>query len=219
MSASFNLVLDTTGPQAPTISIAGGAVYTNTTSVTVTFGTSDSPTTGYEMKVWGADIGIAAEPAGWESFSTSKSVTLTGADGTKTVYARFRDDVGNETAIISDSITLDTTLPVVTVGTPSTSKISKVDGFRAATNTFQSDSEFDEYQVRVVPSTGSTVTAGTLIPTTNGSVNTSGAAGGYPAVTNTTVTIDGADLEAASAGDGTKIIKVFVRDVAGNWSV
>jgi hypothetical protein len=32
-------------------------------------------------------------------------------------------------------------------------------------------------------------------------------------------TINGADLEAASSGDGVKIIKVFVKDDTGNWSI
>ena len=33
------------------------------------------------------------------------------------------------------------------------------------------------------------------------------------------VTINGADLETASAGDGVKIVKVFVKNAAGTWSV
>jgi hypothetical protein len=33
------------------------------------------------------------------------------------------------------------------------------------------------------------------------------------------VTIKGTDLETASAGDGAKTVKVFVQDLAGNWSV
>jgi hypothetical protein len=31
-------------------------------------------------------------------------------------------------------------------------------------------------------------------------------------------TINGADLETASSGDGAKIVKVFVKDASGNWS-
>ena len=61
--------------------------------------------------------------------------------------------------------------------------------------------------------------AGTLIPTTGGSINTSGNEGNYPATTNIQVTINGTDLESASTGDGVKIVKVFVKTAAGIWSV
>lgn len=222
MAAFFNLVLDTTAPQAPTFSLNSGAAFTSSVNVTGNFSTSDTPTTGYQVKIWGADIsgGQATEAgASWVTYTTSLAITLTAANGTKTVNAKIRDDVGNETAALADTITLDTTIPVVTVGTPSVSKISKIATFRTATCTFQADSIFDEYQVRVVPATGSLVTAGTLVPTTNGSTNVSGSAGGYAATTNITTSIDGADLELASAGDGTKIVKVFARDGSGNWSV
>ena len=60
---------------------------------------------------------------------------------------------------------------------------------------------------------------GTVIPTTAGSTNTSGSDGGYEADTNIQVTIKGTDLETASSGDGVKIVKVFVRNAAGTWSV
>lgn len=45
-----------------------------------------------------------------------------------------------------------------------------------------------------------------------------GNAGNYPADTNIEVKINDADLEAASFGDGLKIIKVFVKNAAGTWS-
>ena len=58
-----------------------------------------------------------------------------------------------------------------------------------------------------------------MIPATAGSSNTSGSAGTYPAATNIQVTITGTDLETASPGDGAKIVKVFVKNEAGTWSV
>ena len=79
--------------------------------------------------------------------------------------------------------------------------------------------EFEEYKVCVVPQNNSTQDAGTVIGTTNGSINTSGSDGDYPASENIQVTINGADLEAASSGDGVKIVKVFVKNAAGTWSV
>ena len=81
------------------------------------------------------------------------------------------------------------------------------------------DVAFAGYKVCVVPANSSTQDAGTVIPTTAGSSNTSGSAGNYPAATNIQVTITGTDLETASPGDGAKIVKVFVKNEAGTWSV
>ena len=171
------------------------------------------------MKIWGVD-GVADEASAvWETFTAEKSITLPGEDGLKTVSVKVRDDVGNETAAVSDSITLDTAVPVVVITGPDRSKVSKVDGFNSAVINFSADVAFEEYKVCVVPASNSIQSAGTVIPTTNGSENTSGTAGGYAADTNISVTIKGADLEAASAGDGVKIVKVFVKNAAGTWSV
>lgn len=219
MASYFNLTLDTTAPGGVTLSINDGALYATSTAVTLKISVEDSPTTGYQMKVWGIE-GVDSEvSASWENFSTSKSVNLTSGDGLKTVYIKVRDDVGNESAQVSDTITLNTTVPVVTITGPDKSKISKVTGFNTSIINFTSDVEFEEYKVCVVPQNNSTQDAGTVIGTTNGSINTSGSDGDYPASENIQVTINGADLEAASSGDGVKIVKVFVRNAAGTWSV
>ena len=78
---------------------------------------------------------------------------------------------------------------------------------------------FDEYKVCVVTANSSTQDSGMTIGSTHGSINTSGTSGDYPASENIQVTIKAADLEAASSGDGTKIVKVFVKTEAGIWSV
>lgn len=219
MASYFNLTLDTTAPGGVSLTINDGALYATSTAVTLTIATSDGVTTGYQMKVWGID-GVADEGSAiWENFSTSKSVNLTSGDGLKTVYVKVRDDVGNESTQVSDTITLNTAVPVVTITGPDKSKISKVSGFNTSIINFTSDVEFDEYKVCVVPQNNSTQDAGMTIGTVNGSINTSGSDGNYPASENIQVTINGADLEAASAGDGVKIIKVFVRNAAGTWSV
>ena len=51
MANYFNLTLDTTGPAAPSISLESGATYATAQLVTATISTSDSPTTGYQMKI------------------------------------------------------------------------------------------------------------------------------------------------------------------------
>lgn len=219
MASYFSLTLDTLAPEGLSVALNDGAIYTTSPNVTLKLTLGDDETTGYQMKIWGVD-GVADEAsAAWETFAAEKAVALPAGDGLKTVYVKVRDDVGNESAAVSDSITLDTAVPAVTVTGPDKSKISKVDGFNSAVINFTADADFEEYKVCVVPASSSLQNAGTIIPITNGSENTSGNAGGYAADTNIAVTINGADLEAASAGDGVKIIKVFVRNAAGTWSV
>lgn len=218
MASYFNLTLDTKAPAGLTVKVNGDAQYTTSTAVTLTIGVTDSATTAYQMKIWGINEVADEASAAWETFATSKSVTLTSGDGLKTVYVKVRDDVGNETAAASDTITLDTTIPVVTVTGPDKSKISKVSGFDKSIFTFMSDVAFVEYKVCVVPTNSSEENAGTVIPTTGGSINTSGSEGNYPASEAISVTINGTDLATASSGDGVKIVKVFVKTAAVLWS-
>ena len=219
MASYFNLTLDTLAPSGLSISINGGASYCTSPDATITIGISDNPTTGYQMKIWGIS-GVATEGAAtWETYATSKAVTLIAGDGLKTVYVKVRDDVGNETSSANDTITLNTAVPAVTISAgPDYAKISKVTGFTVSGFSFTSDVIFDEYKVKVVPATNSLHSAGTQIPITAGSTNMSGIAGSYPANTAINCTIHGTDLETASSGDGVKIVKVFVKNVAGSWS-
>lgn len=219
MASYFNLTLDTLAPSGLTLAINDGALYATSTAVKLTIAVEDESTTGYQMKIWGIDRVADESSASWENFAPSKSVNLTSGDGLKTVYIKVRDDVGNESAQVSDTITLNTAVPVVTITGPDKSKISKVSGFNTAIINFTADVEFEEYKVCVVPQSNSTQDAGTLIPTDGGSINTSGSAGEYPASENIQVTITGTDLEAAASGDGVKIVKVFVKTAAGIWSV
>lgn len=219
MASFFNLTLDTLAPSGVTITINDNALYTTNATVTLKIATSDEQTTGYQMKIWGIENVADEGSASWETFAATKSVKLTAGDGLKTVYVKVRDDVGNESTEASDTITLDTAVPAVSVTGPDKARISKVAGFNQSIFNFTCDVIFEEYKVCVVPQNNSTQDAGVLIPTTAGSVNTSGSDGNYPAETNIQVTITGADLETASSGDGAKIVKVFVRNAAGTWSV
>lgn len=219
MASFFNLTLDTLAPAGLSVALNDDALYTTSEIVTLKLEMADADATGYQMKIWGVADAEDEASAAWETFAAEKSITLPDGDGLKTVYVKIRDDVGNEAAAVSDSITLDTAVPVVAITGPDKSKISKVDGFNSAVINFTSDVAFEEYKVCVVPASNSIQSAGTVIPVANGSENTSGADGGYAANTNISVTIKGADLEAASAGDGVKIVKVFVKNAAGTWSV
>ena len=226
MASYFNITLDTLAPSGSTFSINNADTYTTTSAVTAYFGTVDANTTGYQIKIWGAvdiaenaDIQTLEVNSAWVAYSASAAVKLSAGDGSKTLYAKIRDDVYNETSELSDSITLDTTAPVVTITTaPDVSRISKVAGKREVTFTWQSDVQFDEYKIKVVATSGDLHTDGTTIAETY-STNMSGTSLNYPATTGIQSVIDGRDLETASAGDGAKVVKVFVKDDAGNWSV
>ncbi|CZT57901.1 hypothetical protein [Solibaculum mannosilyticum] len=126
MASYFNLTLDTLAPAGLTVTLNDGAEYTTSASVTLKLKLTDSTTTGYQMKIWGID-GVDDEgSASWETYAAQKSITLVSGDGLKTVHVKVRDDVGNESAESSDTITLDTAIPAVTVTGPDKSKISKV---------------------------------------------------------------------------------------------
>lgn len=218
MASYFNLTLDTLAPSGLVVKLNQDDIYTTSAAVELTVSLDDLDTTGYQMKVWGVDGVSSEEDAVWSTYQSERSVTLTSRDGLKTVYVKVRDSVGNETAAVSDSITLDTSVPTVTVTGPDKAIISEVVGFNQSVINFMSDIAFEEYKVCVVPATSSTQDTGVVIPTDAGSINTSGSAGGYQADTNIQVTITGTDLKAASSGDGVKIVKVFVRNLAGTWS-
>ncbi len=219
MASFFNLILDTLAPSGLTLLLNNGATYATSNTVTASIAVEDATTTGYQMKIWGTKAAATEEKASWETFAASKSLVLAEGDGLKTVHIKVRDDVGNESAAVTASITVNTAVPVVTITGPDKTKISKVSGFDTCAFSFVSDVDFEEYVVKVVPNSSSLNTAGTQIPTTGGSANTSGSKGGYKKATAINVTIKGTDLAAASSGDGTKIVKVFVKNAAGTWSV
>lgn len=219
MASFFNLTLDTLAPAGVTLSLNDDARYTTSASIMAKIGTTDEDTTGYQLKVWGGVDGATTEAdAAWVNFATEKAINLTTGDGKKTVNLKVRDDVGNESAVVTKEIILDTAVPVVTITGPDKSKISKVENFNVAAISFTCDVDFVEYKVKVVPATTSLQDAGVVIGTANGSTNMS-ATGEFPDAEAINCTITGADLEAASAGDGEKIVKVFVRNAAGTWSV
>ena len=218
MASYFNLTLDTLAPRGLTIKLNNGSQYTTSKSVTLGIVLTDASTVGYQMKVWGVNGAETEADATWETYASSKNITLLNNDGLKTVYVKVRDDVCNETAAVSATITLDTSVPAVTIIGPDVSRISKTAPKNVATFSFTSDVAFTEYKIKVVPSKSSLHDAGTLIGTANGSTNMN-ATGTFKASAAITCKIYGKDLEAASSGDGEKIIKVFVKNAHGTWSV
>lgn len=225
MANYVNITLDTQGPQTPTMVISGGATTSATQLVTLTIGTADGTTTGYQMRIWG-DVDNAYDAAVQSTqgasqlvaYATSKQIKLSALDGAKTINIILYDDVLNPSSTVTQNITLNTSVPTVTVSAQSVTKVSKVATKDTMTFNFTSDQNYTDYKVKVVSSTGALDTQGTQIPTTDGSSNVSGT-GSFTGATPITVTVKGTDLETASAGDGSKIVKVFVRNAAGTWSV
>lgn len=220
MASYFNITLDTLSPSGVKVLINGDSQFCTSREVTLSISTSDSVKTGYQMKIWGIDGVDSEETAQWEEFLESKIVTLTDGDGLKTVYVKIRDDVWNESATASDTITLNTVIPVVTITAPDLAKISKVPGKNVSTFTFMANVKIIEWKVMVVETINSYENTETnkQIPKTAGSTNMTGST---ETNMNTPIScsIYGEDLESASSGDGVKIVKVFVKSEAGIWSV
>lgn len=96
------------------------------------------------MKIYGSVNGATtAEDASWETYTTSKTITLTDGDGLKTVYVVIRDSVWNESTAASATITLNTSIPVVTITGPDLSVISEITGKNASKFNFTTDSGSD----------------------------------------------------------------------------
>jgi hypothetical protein len=227
---NLTIRLDTTPPTGLAVAIDSGSIYTSDTLVDVNI-TFDAPidesnTSLWQMLIWSADIDPAYNTkvqateltSDWITYQNPFQIRLAEGDGPKTISVRLRDEVFNSTGIATANITLDATKPIVTVTNPDVTRISEIDTKNLAHFSFTCDVPFAEYQVRVVGSAGDNYLSGTLIPTTNGSINTSGTGTFTTATDPIPVTIHGTDLKTASTGDGPKIIKVFCRDDAENWS-
>lgn len=228
MSSYFTLTLDTAPPANPSIVANGGAPSAAQPEVLIEVDTSDYQAGARdvtEMRLWG-DVDLSADPSvqadeltsNWQPYRQLSVIRLSATPGTKTIYARMRDDVGNETLVVSTAITYNPDLLYVTITSPVTrSRISKVDGYDEATFVWEASGPITAYRVRVVPSIGSPVTSGVPLGAAFGSLNVSGDQA-LAAATPVTTTITGADLQAASPGDTDKVCKVFVRDESGVWS-
>lgn len=104
---------DTTPPSSISISIDADASITASAAVTLTIGATDAS----EMYV--TNTASCAADGTWEAYASTKAWTLGQSNSAASVYIKFRDQAGNESACISDSITHDDlapSSPSVTVG-------------------------------------------------------------------------------------------------------
>jgi hypothetical protein len=99
---------DTDGP---TGTIDLGASYTRTIHVSVS--TSATDASGVSL------LALSNDGTTWTTrqYAPTQAWTLSSTNGTHTVYAKWRDWIGNWSAVASDSTVLDTTPPTVTAPT------------------------------------------------------------------------------------------------------
>ncbi len=120
-SATVGVTVDT---QAPTGSVVvnGGAAAAASTSAALTLNATDPGGSVAQMRFSNDGANFSAP----ETYATSKTWVLSAGDGLKTVFAQFKDAAGNWSASVSDTITLDTTAPVIsnvsTAGTATDSR-------------------------------------------------------------------------------------------------
>ncbi len=113
--SSVVVIPDVTAPMGG-ISINGGALFTPSSSVTVTLSaTDDGGVTGYYLST-GATPPLAGA-VGWiavastTGYSATIPFSLSSGDGAKTVYVWYKDVAGNVSVAAGGQITLDTTPP------------------------------------------------------------------------------------------------------------
>jgi len=230
MASFLNLYLDLQAPGGVTLSAPASS---GTLTVSVTGGCTDTDKTGYTMKFWG--VGVTTNAVAGATEATAPALTYDalahtitfGAEGSKTLYFAVYDSVGNKSVEATAAINIITSLPTVTIdqitggvspNLPSNDagRFSTNSGFRTLSFRFSPTMDITEWRIRRVLSTSALYTDGTneTLNTTNGS--TVGAvetisAGGFKSVT-----IDMRDIPTQTTG--AKILKVFVKNLAGNWS-
>ncbi|MFA5143183.1 MAG: glucoamylase family protein [Candidatus Omnitrophota bacterium] len=117
-SASIKVTYDNASPTG-TIKINSDAAYTNKTAATLTLSATDSGAGLNQMK-FSNDNSTWSTP---EGYATTKAWTLASGDGVKTVYVKYSDKSGNWSGSYSDTITLDTTPPVIVITSPADNAI------------------------------------------------------------------------------------------------
>ncbi len=97
------ITLDTAAPEYCSLSINSGAAYTNSLNVTLSLSAEGARQMRFSnnQSTWSS----------WVSYATTAAWSLTEGEGTKWVYAQFRDAAGNTADWVQDSIILDTIPP------------------------------------------------------------------------------------------------------------
>jgi hypothetical protein len=106
---SDSIILDSVAPTGE-VSIAGGAINTKTTNVTLRVAATD---VGSGL----SQVQLSNDGSTWSTraYAASLNWALLPTNGTRTVYARWKDIAGNWSAVKSDTIALDSVAPTVTL--------------------------------------------------------------------------------------------------------
>ena len=102
---SASIILDRQAPFGEEIIINNSEPYTNKHQVKLSIMAEEAS----HMMI--TNLRGFPPPARWEEYNTSSNWTLSGADGYKTVYIKFRDEAGNQSFVASSQILLDTQPP------------------------------------------------------------------------------------------------------------
>jgi hypothetical protein len=104
------------------------------------------------------------------------------------------------------SLSADTTPPVTVFVSETKTRISAVSGFNSTDVTWSVDEACQAWQIREVANATDLIGAAGQLVASGGAV---------PASTNQVTNIASSAL---SAGDGTRLLKIFAQDLAGNWT-
>jgi len=105
-SSTWSFTAKLTAPKVLSFQIEAGGQYTNSTNVELTISARNAVEMSFSSDgvMWGE----------WEPYQTLKSYTLEAPDGSKNVYIKVRDNVGDIGQMTLDSIILDQTPPSTT---------------------------------------------------------------------------------------------------------
>jgi hypothetical protein len=173
---------DTTAPSG-SVTVNGGDGATGSRAVSVGLAATDATGVVAYRVAEGTDCSAASWTAVTStlSFSTSTPLTVSSGDGVKTICAQFKDATGNISTTSTDTITLDTLLPGVTLTSVAAATVT---GAFTVTATFsESVSGFDVSDITVGNGSASafsgsgTTYSFTVTPTADGTVTGDVAAG------------------------------------------
>lgn len=140
-------------PPVGSISINSGDSYTNSTLTSLSVQAEEVfPDSGVTEMI----ICNVADFTGctWEGYIQTKEWTLLSGDGTKSVYIKFKDAQNNESIAYSDTISLDTTSPTVSVsGVPLDWQSSNATVSLDCDDSSQSGCDSSTYEYRIENST------------------------------------------------------------------
>ena len=198
---------DTDAPINGTISIAGGAATTGTTSVSIALTATDNiGVTHYKFKNEDSSTPLHTD-SGWveisgspTNYSATVSHTLSAGNGQKQVYVWFKDAANNISSSFNDTITLSTSDTTA----PASVAISLNSGLASTTSLTVTAAISGTDAVGV---TGYYLSESGSTPST-GSFTTVASATSFSLNVNFNL----------SSGNGTKTVYVWLRDAAGNIS-